>query len=90
MRSAGTDTMHKVYEFISSDEERMRKPLLGIRNVVKLTKVCDEKSGKMLIEKVREEDYQWTTLRCRYQDFYPLNHGEGKGGGILILAPSLP
>ena len=55
--------MHKVYEFISSDEERMRKPLLGIRNVVKLTKVRDQKSGKMLTKKVLEEDYQWTTLR---------------------------
>ena len=63
MRSAGTDTMHKVYEFISSDEDRMRKPLLGIRNVVKLTKVRDQKSGKMLTKKVLEEDYQWTTLR---------------------------
>ena len=82
--------MHKVYEFISSDEERMRKPLLGIRNVVKLTKVRDQKSGKMLTKKVLEEDYQWTTLRCRYQAFYPLNHGEGKGGGISILAHSLP
>ena len=54
--------MHKLYQFISSDDERMKKPLLGTRHVVKVIQDPDPKTGKLLTKKVLEEDYQWTTL----------------------------
>ena len=62
MEAENIDTLHKLFDFMSKDPQKLDRPALGTRKVIRMDTEEDPATGKKMT-KVSLGDYQWESIR---------------------------